>query len=122
MEDLVSGDLKIAISNGDPGAAMELHWTGKSNDRQPVRVLAPFFRAVLDHAAAHSQGVAMHFERIDHFNSSTVTAIIQLIHEARRRSVALELVYDAKLRWQKMSFDALKMLTEKDTTVRLRSV
>jgi hypothetical protein len=121
MDDLISGDLKIAVRNGAPGSAIEMHWTGRSNDRQPARALVPFFQSVFAQAAAESKPVELHFERIDYFNSSTVTVLIQLIQEARAKALRLDIVYDAALRWQRMSFDALKALTAKDENIRLRS-
>jgi hypothetical protein len=122
MDDLVTGDLKLTVHDGAPGAAIEVHWTGKSNDRQPAKALLPYVQSVFEQAAAQGKPVELHLERVEHFNSSTVAVLIQLIQEARRRTLQLELVYDAALRWQRMSFDTLKQLTAKDETIRLRSI
>jgi hypothetical protein len=121
MDDLVSGDLRIAVRDVAPGAALELHWTGKSNDRHPARAVVPFIEAVFARATAEARAVELHFERIEHFNSSTVAALIQLIQAARNAKLSLAIVYDAGLRWQRMSFDALKALTAKDEMIELRA-
>jgi hypothetical protein len=122
MEDLEAGDLKIKIRTAPAaGAPIQLYWTGKSNDRQPDRTLAPFFRTMLEQAAAQHRTVEMHFEQIAHFNSSTVTVIIQIIQEAKQKGVNLELVYDSHLKWQKLSFDALEVVARRHGHVRLRS-
>ena len=36
----------------------------------------------------------MHFEKIEHFNSSTITALIKLIQICRKSNVKLVMVYD----------------------------
>jgi hypothetical protein len=54
-------------------------------------------------------GLELHFEELDYFNSSTITSLIQLIQEARAKGIPLTYVYDPALRWQKLSFDALRV-------------
>jgi hypothetical protein len=110
LENLNSGELTIEVRAAAPSEPLQLHWLGKSNDRQPGNLLAPFFKSALDAAAARQVPLEMHFERIKHFNSSTIAAIVQLMHEARKRGVRLIIVYDAALKWQKLSFDGLQML------------
>ena len=50
----------------------------------------------------------MRFERVEHFNSSTIAVLIQLITSAQDRHIKLTVRYDASARWQTLSFDALK--------------
>jgi hypothetical protein len=122
VQDLDAGDLKIAVQAGADHGPIQLHWTGKSNDRQPARVLSPYLRNVLEHAAAAGRSVEMHFERIVHFNSSTISALIEFILDAKGKGVGLDIVYDGNLKWQRLSFDTLKKVTAKDSAIQLRSV
>jgi hypothetical protein len=64
--------------------------------------------------------IELHFEKLEHFNSSTITSIIQLIQDSRARGVKLVLVYDEALKWQKLSFDALRVFA-RDDLLELRS-
>jgi hypothetical protein len=64
----------------------------------------------------------MHFERIEHFNSSTITALIRLIQTARKAGVKLVMVYDQNLKWQRLSFDALRVFDKNNELFQLRSV
>ncbi|MDQ3262390.1 MAG: hypothetical protein M3Y59_01835 [Myxococcota bacterium] len=105
MESLKSDDLTIAVSLLASGDYL-LDWTGKSNARDPAKVLIPFFDQVLQKAAG--QKVEMHFERLEHFNSSTIATLIHLINSASHSGVPLRIFYDPNLRWQSLSFDALK--------------
>lgn len=53
-------------------------------------------------------GIEMVFTELEHFNSSTIAALIQTINSARDRGVAMTLRYDRKRNWQVLSFEALK--------------
>lgn len=118
MESLRAGDLKIDIVEQD--SAIRLHWLGMSNERQPEKVLKPFFATVLDGAASGNKTVELHFEQIERFNSSTILCIIQLIQEARHRNIRLEVVYDPSRKWQRLSFDALRIFDKADGLFALR--
>jgi hypothetical protein len=123
MQGLIAGDLRIEEIALEEGGARSIQvlWKGKSNNRNPSEKLMPYFRELLATAGDRKLPIELHFEKIEHFNSSTITSIIQLIREARARSVKLILVYDQTLRWQKLSFDALRVFA-KDGMLELRSV
>jgi hypothetical protein len=111
MMDFVSGELKIN-ANASRTDAIELSWFGKSADRHPGKVLTPYFATALTEAGDRKVPIEMHFEKLEHFNSSTITAIIQLIQDSRHKQVPLVLVYDQGLKWQKLSFDALRVFAK----------
>jgi hypothetical protein len=95
-------------------------WSGKSNDRHPGKILGPYFAKMLDRVATQSVPLELHFETLDYLNSSTITAIIQLIQDARAKAVKLVIVFDPSRRWQKLSFDALKVFARDDGLMELR--
>jgi hypothetical protein len=112
MENLIFNDLTVEVSAPSTDK-IRLDWKGKSNDRQPRKILDPFFVQVSDAALDQKAGVEMHFEALEYFNSSTITAIIQLIQDLRAKKVSLEIQYDSSIKWQKLSFDALKIFEKK---------
>lgn len=114
MENLIAGDLKIEALGIDPNDSIRLFWNGKSNDRHPGKVLAPYFLHVLSAAKTRGVSVELHFEKLEHFNSSTITSIIQLIQDCREQGIKLVIVYNHALKWQKLSFDALRVFTRDD--------
>ena len=120
MNDFAAGDLKLT-ANGQRSDVIELTWLGRSNDRYPGKVLMPYFQGVLAEAVERGVPLELHFHKLEHFNSSTITMIIQLIQEARSRGVRLVMSYDQALKWQKMSFDALRVFA-KDDLFQLRAV
>ena len=120
MNDFVAGDLTLVV-NRERVDAIELAWLGRSNDRYPDKLLTPYWQIALIEAAERAVPIELHFQKLHHFNSSTITVIIQFIQEARRRGAPLVLVYDQALKWQKLSFDAMRVFV-KDDLFQLRSV
>lgn len=119
MHNLRVGDLVIEAK--DEGDNVVVVWTGKSNDRSPHRVLAPYFEVLLARMTeAGTRGLEMHFERLAHFNSSTITYLVQLIGEARSKQIRLAFVYDANATTQRLSFEALRVFAKNDDLFELR--
>jgi hypothetical protein len=117
----VFGDLTIDVDDGTAGL-LRLDWSGKSNHRQPDTVLAPFFADVTSRAVSGQRALEMHFEQLEFFNSSTITAIIQYVKELRDRKVKLTVSFDARHRWQKIFFDALCIFDKGDGLFTIQSV
>jgi hypothetical protein len=115
----VFGDLVIDVDEA-PGV-IRLDWRGKSNHRQPDTVLTPFFAEMTSRAVSGSKALEMHFEQLEFFNSSTITAIIQYVKELRDRKVKLTVSFDSRHRWQKIFFDALFIFDKGDGLFRIQS-
>jgi hypothetical protein len=120
MENLTSGDLTIEVTVS-PDNIYSCFWRGKSNERNPPEILKPWFEQLLATVTAKRGAIEMHFEKIDHFNSSTITALIKLIQVCRKSNVKLVMVYDQSLKWQRLSFDALRVFEKNDDLFQLRS-
>lgn len=118
LQNLSAGDLQIDVAN--EATRLRLDWKGKSTDRHPGRVLEPFFVSVFDQAAGQKAEVEMHFERLVHFNSSTIGCLIQAIGEAKAKGVKLVLVFDRGLAWQRLSFEALNVFVKDNQFFELR--
>ncbi|HSR96722.1 MAG TPA: hypothetical protein VLM79_06700, partial [Kofleriaceae bacterium] len=76
MNDFVAGDLTLAV-NATRSDAIELSWLGRSNDRSPDKLLTPYWDAALVEAAERKVPIELHFQKLQHFNSSTITVTIQ---------------------------------------------
>lgn len=112
-----------AAESGAGAVGIRLVWKGRSGARNPSEVLMPYFRGVLEAASQRGRvGVEMHFEALEHFNSSTVAALIHLIQDARGKQVPLVFVYDRNLKWQKLSFDAMRVFVKSDGLLEMRSI
>lgn len=122
MESLVAGNLRIRLNEPENvSGAIQLLWEGKSNDRQPAKVLRPYFSDILSVVEVRKVPLELHFEQIEHFNSATITSIIQLIQDSRSIGIKLIIVFDPKLKWQKLSFDALRVFAKADGLLQIRA-
>ena len=104
---VVLGELTVRAER-EGADLLRVRLTGKSASRDAARELQPVFERLLQDARDERRSLALHFERLEYFNSSTIAALIQFIRTAHQAGVWLLVRYDAKLRWQAMSFDALR--------------
>ena len=119
MDNLQSGDLTIEVTQS-PEGVYACTWRGKSNERNPPEILKPWFEKLLAAVTERKGSIEMHFEKIEHFNSSTITALIRLIQTCRKAEIRLVMVYDQSLKWQRLSFDALRVFEKNDELFSLR--
>ncbi len=107
MDRMQLGDLTAELDRRDAGV-LRVRLSGRSSSREAGKTLAPLFDGVLADAKAEWRVLALHFEQLEYFNSSTIAALVQFIRAAHETGVGLTVVYDGKQRWQAMSFDALR--------------
>jgi hypothetical protein len=104
---VVLGELTIdAKRSGED--RIEVLLTGKSSSRDAGRELHPVFDKLLSGAKLEKRTLVMHFERLEYFNSSTIAALVQFIRTAQLAGVGMVVRYDEQLKWQAMSFEALR--------------
>jgi hypothetical protein len=94
-------------------------WKGRSTARDPAEFIVPILTKALDRATALRCPLNLDFRAIEYFNSSTITPVVRLIEEAKRRGAALVIHYDKKLRWQELSFSALQVFHTGDSRIRI---
>lgn len=114
------GRLMVEVDETRP--SIRVDFLGRSNDRTPESVLIPFFDDLTAKALLKSGVVELHFERLEFFNSSTISTIIQCVMKMRQRGVRAEISYDARQKWQKVFFEALGMLRRGDGRLDVKPV
>jgi hypothetical protein len=119
MDSLYAGDLQIEVEQRE--GALLLHWIGMSGERQPEKFLRPYLKVAVDEALANGRTIELHFERIERFNSSTILCIIQMIQDARQRKARVDAIYDGTRKWQRLTFDALRIFAKPDGLFTLRA-
>lgn len=122
VEPLDIEELKIVPIVDEAASVVTCIWRGKSTLRYPGRILEPWFEKLLNVSSSEQLAVRMRFDELVHFNSSTIGAIVQFIHRARSHGVHLALVYSNDQRWQRISFQALRVFVKKDGLVALEPV
>jgi hypothetical protein len=121
MEDLEVGGLKIEVDAARTDA-LQLTWRGRSVDQQPAVALKPYLGRVVEAALTRKVPLEVHFEHLEHVNSSTLSVVIRLVQNARQRGVRLTFVYNPASKWQKLSFDALRVFENGDQLFSLRAL
>jgi hypothetical protein len=117
LPELRAGELHIDSSADSE--CLRLVWRGRSAARDPREVLIPYFEQAIEVARRSGTPVEMNFEGLDYFNSSTIAALIDAIRIGGEHRVPMVMVYKQDVRWQRVSFDALRMFThERDFTLR----
>jgi hypothetical protein len=120
MDHLHSGELAIVVT--EAGGVLACTWTGTSNEPNSSHVLRPWFDKLLAEASDKKASIEMHFEKLEHFNSSTITALIRLVQACRKSTIKLVMVYDQSVTWQRFSFDALRVFDKNDGLFRVRPI
>jgi hypothetical protein len=116
-ETFASHALSLTVSEEPTGVG--IHWKGRSTARDPAEFLIPILTKALDRATSLRCPLTLDFRNIEYFNSSTITPVVRLIEEAKRRGAALVIQYDKKLRWQELSFSALQVFHTGDSRIRI---
>ena len=119
IANLVVDNLRLQITESPE--VLSIAWLGKADQRQPRTVLAPWFDELSAHAKQQNQRLEFRFEKLEHFNSATILALVRFVQDLRRHQIRLLVVYDDKLQWQKMTFDALRPFERPDGTFELQA-
>lgn len=122
MKTLELGELSLRVSRRAVPPTFDIAWLGRGSDPRARGSLVFWFDSLLEDAAADGARVEMRFEELAHANSATITAILQMIQESRARRVPLAVVFDPSNRWQKMSFEAMRVVIADCPLIELRTV
>ena len=113
MESFRCGELTVSLLETSAPARLYLSWSGRGSDRDPQRTLTPFLQAVLDHALASHASIELRCQGLTYVNAATIGCIVDLVHRCEAAGVDVVVRYDATSRWQKLSFEAMRMLTKR---------
>lgn len=109
---------ELTVERQELGADLiRVDWSGKSSTRQPEELLNPFLYEVLDAALRKTASIDMHFEKLEYLNSSTVGVLVHFLQRARSHGVRLTFLYRKSLRWQRLSFEALRVFEQVDRLI-----
>jgi hypothetical protein len=97
-------------------------WQGRSTAREPAEFVVPILTKALDRATELRRPLTLDFRGIAYFNSSTLTPVVRMIEEAKRRGSTLVIQYDKSLHWQELSFSALQVFHTGDKRIRILGV
>ncbi|MEW5853155.1 MAG: hypothetical protein AB2A00_30515 [Myxococcota bacterium] len=120
MERSVFTEKTLQIEVEETTDTVHLRWTGRSNEREPGRFLAPILDRALASAEASGKLLVLDFRALDYMNSSTFTPLVRLMESARTGLARVRMVYRSGLKWQQLSFSAMKVFETLDRRIELR--
>jgi len=107
VNEVVLGELRVKVERHGADR-IDAVLAGKSASRDAGRELQPVLDRLLSEAREERRALVLHFETLEYFNSSTIAALVQFLRTATQAGVSIVVRYDASLKWQAMSFDALR--------------
>jgi len=101
------------------GAEIEVHWLGKSVQRNPSQFIIPTLAIVMKRGVDENKAVVWDFRRLEYMNSSTITPVIKTLETVKKGSGKVRLLYNKGKRWQDLSFSALRIFETKDGRIKV---
>ena len=112
--------LKIHLTNSNDSIHIGL--TGKSVERDPSQIITPILLDALKHTGVENRHIILNFCQLEYMNSSTITPIIKILERAKRGNNRLTVLYNSSLKWQSLSFSALKIFETGDKRIEIKGV
>jgi len=110
LHSLVADNFTLRVRHRG-GGPVEVCWLGRVDARVPSALLEPFFAELLQAVRElRSREIHFRFEDLEHFNSSTIAALVKFLDQALLAKAPLVLYYDPDKRWQKMTFEVIRRL------------
>ena len=92
----------------------KLQWLGKSVEREPGKFLNPLLSNLLMEGKKNNKRITVIFNGLSYMNSSTIMTISKFLEKGKDGNSQITICYDGERRWQKMSFNALKIFQTND--------
>ena len=100
--------------------SITIRFIGKSNERNPSKFIYPILADALDQSAHSNKDIVLDFVDLEYMNSSTITPILKILDKVKREEkYRVTIVYRQSLRWQDLSFSALKIFESRDNRIRI---
>ena len=115
-------DDQLTIEVTEDDANVSLVWKGRSIVRKPNDFVMPIMLDALSVANESGKRLVLDFQELEYMNSSTLTPIIKILERARRGETQLTVIYKESLRWQDLSFAALRIFETQDTRVEIKGI
>jgi hypothetical protein len=119
-ESYVSNSLKLEVQENTDSITTD--WIGKSIDRNPGQFLNPILVKLIKKGNETHKRIVLDFRKLEYMNSSTITPIIKILERAKKGKMNVTIQYNRLLKWQDLSFSALKIFQTKDKRVEIKGM
>ena len=112
----------LRIDMSEDADTLTMGWFGKSTMRKPGDFLTPIIADLLKRGAESGRRIVMDFRSLQYMNSSTVTPVIRALEQVRRGTGRMSVLFRPDLKWQHLSFSALKIFETPDARIEIKGV
>ncbi len=88
-----------------------MKWLGESSMQYPKSILIPYFSELLPSFSGF-MSVTVDFQELEYMNSSTLQPILYLLKNLDKLNIPVTICYSGKKKWQELSFNAIKGITD----------
>ncbi len=113
-----SDSLRVEIT--EDADSLTMRWLGKSTMRRPGEFLAPLLADLLKRGSESGKRIVLDFRALQYMNSSTITPVIRILEQMRRGTGRMSVLYRQAMKWQHLSFSALKIFETPDARIEIR--
>lgn len=117
MTSEVHADRSLQIEVFESLLQLIVSFAGRSEAREPALFIDPILKRAAEKASSQAKLMVIDFRRLDRMNSSSVPPVLRILELARRGQLRLKLIYARDLKWQTLSFAALKAFATPDGRV-----
>jgi hypothetical protein len=98
--------------------SITIRFIGRSNERNPSKFIYPILSDAFDQSTTDRKDIILDFMDLEYMNSSTITPILKILDKVKREGTyQLTIMYNQSLKWQDLSFSALKIFETKDKKI-----
>jgi hypothetical protein len=116
--EFVGGDFNI-VADLDADA-VRLQWRGRRRRGEPAEPLTPLLDLMLAVAVDGPRRVEMSFDDVEELDANTLSELLDFLQRLEGTQVALTLIYDPCVKWQRLSFEPLRVFIEQGSPLELR--
>lgn len=89
--------------------ATTVSWQGSSEVQDPENSVGKFLRGLIPQLSGHK--LIMNFLALEYMNSATVQPLLRMLRALNENQIPTEIVYDAAIDWQRVSFRLIKTVS-----------
>jgi len=112
----------LTLEVEDTAEAVQVRWRGKSTSREPSEFILPILIRALDDSVIGGKRLVIDFRAAEYLNSSSITPIIRVLESVKRGRGSARILYCKDLKWQSLSFTALKVFHTSDQRIDIQGL
>lgn len=120
MSSKVFSNKELSLEVRHDAGDVTVLWKGRSTARDPGTFIGPILTEALRATAGAGGRLVLDFRALEYMNSSTITPVIRVLHEAKKGAGRVSVLFSRAAKWQELSFSALAIFETDDKRIEVR--